>query len=477
MEFSFDDFKNGMTGFVPPKAFVPYVGIDPRKYQEYKEEDTPKSLAEALEEIEKRVDHKYHRKLIPLAQFSISYAADVFPAFDLFYSEMIADDWLSMVGWQKFQRDHLVHQPLTAYTVYKMLRGWNGKEPFKIGKKTLLQHCVDAVLFNEESYYLREYLVKWNTQKIHGKQPYDFFLLKQKGLLVNQEDKILTVNDEKRFAHPLYRLWELLFTETAYVAAMFHDIGYPWQYVQRLSKSLPHTKNAVALHYDGKDITTENFRHRLLYVVLNGYQSKGPGQPIPWDHVVEKGIDEGFRKTHGLPGAFTFLLLNDVLRDFPQEKNHTWFLRQFVIEWAAVAICMHDLMKVYRGEKKDGQERNGDVCPGRPSLQVSFAKDPLSAVLCLADFMQDFERHSAIFDKSGKKPTLSFERKCHEVSLEMDYDVAKIVFYHENASAKKEKQHFIRKEKDDFFSPSTGYLDFSACGIAKFDISAEVRKA
>ena len=271
----------------------------------------------------------------------------------------------------------------------------------------------------------------------------------------------LKENNKDRYNTPLFQFWRQLFIETAFVAAMFHDIGYPWQYVQRLSEALHQAKTSFALHHDSTDITIKDFENHLLYVVLNGYQIKEVAQPLHWNHVVEKGINEGFEKTHGLPGAFTFLLLNDVFRDYPKEKSHTWHIRQFVIEWASVAICMHDFSKIFRGAYKPGE------CPDRPSLRVSFEKDPLSAVLCLADFMQDFERHAACYEKIDTIDditTLRFTPTCNEVTLEFTDKTANIIFHQSDSASAKLKNHCLKKDREELFSP-TGYLDFSSLGI------------
>jgi len=472
MEFSFDDFQIGWRQgcFNPPKCFSPYTGLDPRKLHKYKKEHAKenkgkdRSILDVFDEIEKRVDKEYCKRLMPLAKYSLGYSADVFPVFDLLYAEIIADDWLAMAGWHEFQRDHLIHQPLTAYSILKMLRGWkkaNGEiiQPLVVNDLPLIDHCVDAVLFNERCYDLREYFRRMEIRKSHSNQIFgkNLFALKE--------------NNKDRYNTPLFQFWRQLFIETAFVAAMFHDIGYPWQYIQRLSEALHQAKTSLVLHHESSNITIKDFENHLLYVVLNGYRIKEVAQPLHWDHIVEKGIEKGFEKTHGLPGAFTFLLLNDIFRDYPKEKTHTWHVRQFVIEWASVAICMHDFSKIFRGDYKSGE------CPDRPSLRVSFEKDPLSAVLCLADFMQDFERHAACYSnqKIGKDEitTLQFKPTCKKVTLDFTGNTAKIVFYQSDMASAKLKNHYLQKDKEELFS-STGYLDFSSLGINYFDTEARI---
>ena len=479
MDFSYGDFKEGWRQgcFNPPKYFSPYTGIEPRLLHDYysDERHKKKSILDALNEIEKRSDNKYAKKLLPLARYSLAYATDVFPIFDLLYAEVIAEDWLGMVGWHKFQRDHLIHQPLTAYTVLKMLRGWNGEkgeEHLMIGGQSLLDHCVDAVLFNEECYPFRQYLRDMYLQKCNSKKKFADTLFPEPEEVYGANGEYdENLRNQKRNQNPKYQLWRMLFIETAFVAAMFHDIGYPWEYIQRLSKALSQAKTKFVLHHNGSDIAPRDFQHRLLYLVLNGYQYMEMGQPLQWENDVEKRIEDGLDETHGLPGALTFLLLNDIFRDYPKDKSHTWHLRQFVIEWASVAICMHDLSRIYRGKDSHGKDRKAGLCPERPSMRVSFDKDPLSSILCLADFIQDFERHSASHTKHKDGSNyLKFEQDCDKVSLKIDNNKATIDFHFTNDASRKYKEHYIKQEREELFFTTTGYLDFSSCGINEFDV-------
>jgi len=147
-------------------------------------------------------------------------------------------------------------------------------------------------------------------------------------------------------------------------------------------------------------------------------------------------------------------------------------LRQFVVEWATIAICMHDMKSVYQGKFRLGTN------PERPFMRVDFEQDPLSAVLCLADFLQDFERHHALFrppQQGSSDDVVHFEfvPLCQKVVLKMKSPQTMMIrFRHENYSSARSKNHHLIHEHQELFS-NVGYLNFSSLGIHEFDIQAE----
>lgn len=65
-----------------------------------------------------------------------------------------------------------------------------------------------------------------------------------------------------------------------------------------------------------------------------------------------------------------------------------------------MAILMHDMQKVFKGDGKHGP------MPEHPHLQVSFRQDPLSFLVTLVDQIQDFGRPDARFTPSPEHVTL-----------------------------------------------------------------------
>ena len=234
IKLSYGDFyKKWSTGELKaPRNFAPYIGIDPRKYSQLFEKEKNKkefkSCFDVLLEIEKRINPEYAKKLIPLAMFSMQYASDTFPAFSLIYPEIIADDWLAMTGWHRYQRDHLIHQPLTAYTVMQLLSDEN---IINDKNQTLLGLCAEVIHSGPGSDYLRKFLHRMGVSRsFHS----DYFSNKK-------------TDRDRNFG---LELCKLLFFEAAFVAAMFHDLGYPWQYRQRLGKMFLPADSSTALKYN-----------------------------------------------------------------------------------------------------------------------------------------------------------------------------------------------------------------------------------
>ena len=193
----------------------------------------------------------------------------------------MTEDWLAIVDWGKFQRDHVLHQPLCGYIVLKLL----GESPaLRLqNDQTLLDACVDRVLTWHGTAYLRDFLVRCG---------------------MHRDDPLLDSTNASARA-----VWRILFRETAYVAAIFHDVGYPWQYSARMSGNLDGL-NAPALHQNRSALqVVEMFGHRLLFHALHGYRVPDGTCPSTWRDRIAELVSQALTTTHGLPGALGFLYL------------------------------------------------------------------------------------------------------------------------------------------------------------------------
>jgi hypothetical protein len=81
----------------------------------------------------------------------------------------MTEDWLAIVDWhRRFQRDHVLHQPLTGHIVLELLEEDPAKMPVTFPcEKTLLDACVDQVLGWVETDYLREHLMTLGVPRAH----------------------------------------------------------------------------------------------------------------------------------------------------------------------------------------------------------------------------------------------------------------------------------------------------------------------
>jgi hypothetical protein len=206
-------------------------------------------------------------------------------------------------------------------------------------------------------------------------------------------------------------VWAAMFDEAVFLATMYHDIGYPWQFVQAVANQLsdhtplPMTPMQMEVHE-----LYAAYGARLFCYPFQGYNAPSATQPLAWRQRTEKLLASGFAQTHGLPGALAFLYLNDILRDYPESPTaHARGV--FCLEWAALAILMHDLQKLYWG--------NGDAGPPpeNPQLRVRFQRDPLSFVLTLVDQIEDFCRPNSRFTPRPDLAEIRYDHTCRAVEV------------------------------------------------------------
>lgn len=442
MIFSLSRYLHGLGAgrYSPPRLRSPYIRVSRRRFRELERahDRNGNDVDTALRQIRRRVSPEYRRRLLPVQRRAISYSYSAFPAYRFILPEVIADDWLAIMDWRKYQRDHVIHQPLVAYVLLKMLVGnGGGGGGLALAGVPLLQRCVDAVINGPQTAYLRDYLRR---------------------IGVAENDPYLGGTYQVR-----RRLWESLFVRVAYLSALFHDMGYPWQYIGRLGGRLEH-----AGQWPGRASAEEvidKHSDRLLLYPLNGYRPRDAATPATWAKTLADMTRTALNETHGLPGALGFLYLNDVVRDHPRDTRHP--VRLFCLEWAAMAIMMHDMSGIYWG---DGPR----VYPCFPHLRLRFERDPLSSVLTLADLIQDFARPTASFTRTAAAVSVSYPMVCCETSVVFDPGPRRMtITYHFGAAAQAaNKRRFLPRDHREFFDARSGYLDLSALGIEEVQLLA-----
>jgi hypothetical protein len=444
MEFSYSDYQNLLSrnAFHPPCGFAPYFPVDKIKYRKMEKEHEKKEncCSKAFGELHKRVGGKYFWEVYPTQSRMLDYAQLSFPAYKFVLPEIITDDWLAIVDWHKFHRDHALHQPLTAYVVSKLLGFGNKEESFEINGVPLLNLCVDEMCKWDGTKYLKEYLL--NTRVLEGEN---------KELWLDK-----TCSKE---------LWKAIFIEAAYLAAVFHDMGYPWRYVNILTSKLEYSGYPqIDAPSENTDNIIHKFGQRLLFCPLNGYRLLDRNTPSTWHYQLKVLTSKALRETHGLPGALEFLHFNDVLREFPNIQ-YCHPIRQFCIEWAAMAIMMHDMSKIYWG--KDLTESP----PENPHLRLRFDVDPLGCIITLADVLEDFERPVVEFSPANGGSYGNYENNGCEFSS-LEYSNNQLIIKYKMASPKHgaQKKSYIKKDCKEYFDTNEGYVDLSACGVNHVDM-------
>ncbi len=394
-----------------------------------------------MDALRNRTSRDYFDKTYPLQARTLGYSARSFPAYRFILPEVMTEDWLAIVDWGKFQRDHVLHQPLCGYIVLKLLDESEPTDTFRLPDgRTLIESCVEIILRWEGTAYIRDFLLDCG---------------------MSEDDPLL--NAKSSIAKTV---WRTFFREAAYVAAIFHDLGYPWQYAERLQGNLDGMNAPAVRQNRSAPEIAELFGHRLLFHALRGYQKRDAACPSAWHGRVTQLADTALAKTHGLPGALGFLHLNDCVRRYPSSPQSP--LHLLCVEWAAVAIMMHDMSSTYWGKKDSGSQT-----PENPFLRLRFDQDPLSALVTLADVIEEFDRPAVAYGRNGNLVTLEYNKACSGTELELDLSgVLTLRYRMDTLEMLALKRRGLAKEHRTYFAPQYGYLDMDALGIREIRMTA-----
>lgn len=434
MKFSYDDFLQVFTGktYIYRQVFTPNRVIDPLIMSKMAESCKKLGVIEAFWALKSRLSDDYFYKLYPAQCASMSYARSAFPPYRFILPDVLADDWLAMVDYHKdYCRDHSIHQPLTAYIVHKLLGGGDEASALSIDGKSILTRAVDILLGGVKTEYLRRYLSQMMPQS-----------------------RLLRQDDVAR------QLWKDLFYETAITAALFHDTGYPWQYVGRLRGSIGKQDFNLSVEDLNVDHIYNTFRSRLVMYPLHGYANPIYNSPAGWEKRIHELIKDAVGKTHGFPGALGFLYLNDLVRKDPSSRGEE--VASFCFDWAAVGIMMHDMLKIYQGEEKES--------PKYPFMRIDFERDPLSCVIALADVLEDFYRPRASFHKTAVSKTrvsVKYDIEAKATELAVNGDVMTVKYHFGLGAKAKTQRRFKQEEINDYFDPRIGFVDISSLGLSR----------
>lgn len=434
MEFSLDDYKalQSRNEFFFPKNFLPLNVIDKNKYQTLAKEHNDKGLkiSETFNNLRLRTGREYFHKVYPAQSSALNFSESSFPSYRFLMPDVLTDDWLAIVDFhKKFSRDHALHQPLTSYIVFRLLGGGISDKSLKINESNLLDLSINQILNSLNAKYIKEYLYN-----------------------LDPESDLLDGTDLSK------EIWKNLFYETAMVAAIFHDIGYPWQYINRLSNSLKSSDFGLKQLPSNAKYIRDTFKSRLIMYPFHGYKLPSYSTPCDWEEKLVGLVSDSLYKTHGFSGALGFLYLNDLVRKYPYPKNLS--MQQLCVDWAALGIMMHDMKGIYWGNGKNTQPENS-------FLRLSFDKDPLSCIIALADVLQDFERPMVNFDIDDKGSMFNYDFSCQSTLLSVIGDMIEIRYNFKNEDYRILNIDFKKSEEKEYFDPQYGYLDFSVIGIKK----------
>lgn len=428
LTFDLGGFKESVQKGVFLPSSLSYGYVDEAKFEQYQQmlkwkED---ELKATFDELRQRMSRRYFKN-VELAQIcALDFAALQFPAYSMLVSEDLAEDWLAIVDFhKKYSRDHSLHQPLTAYIAASLLGYGDAEASLGIPANpgNLLDFCVDVFFTSVEAAYIKEMAIRYGMPKI--------------------------MIDDTPAAR---EFWKGLFYRTVVLSALFHDIGYPWQYVNRIGTALK--KNVGILHPQETTVLkiVDNFKDRMVILPLRYYQMAHVNEPINEVGQLKELIASAL-ETHGFPGAIAFLSLNDTIRKYPSEQP-TALLQEFSVEWAAMGIFMHDMAVKH----KDFY----------PKLRVNILQDPLSAIISIADYLEEFNRPKVLFQPKSRQSRMRYYSDCSAVEVRSDdKGTLTIKMKYISDKSKAIAAAYKKEETEVYFSPGNGYVDLAPMGIRK----------
>lgn len=429
MTFDYQDFSTARIQY--PRSFHSLWSVDKSRLQALENKQKKElSVSNVFALLNQRTTNTYFHKL-NLAQIeAINYSEYVFPTYKYILPDAIYDDWLSSIDPHKEHlRDHSLHQPLTSYIVAKMLGYGNQEDAFPLPGDNLLSWCGKTLLNSPKTQYLRSYF------------------------------KSLYPECKKIPKAILQKLACDVFYEAAVISALFHDIGYPWQYVSWLNESI------LAADYhkpqglgDLSSSLLDIINDRLLIFPFYGYSLVSKNRPMSrWKSILDAVLTKSERETHGFPGALAFTMLQDDIRPYPQDLSFNDAVFRFIYDWASVGIMMHDMPKIYR--KKDKH-------PEYSFLRLSFENDPLSALVAFADIIEEFERPCAQFASEDKeKVELKFIYSCSGSEVNLKKDVLNIIYSYNDKRALATNMNRRYEEINEYLKGKDSFIDLQPLGI------------
>jgi len=429
-----------------PRPRRPLVDVDRARLANYEwGKGRGQSRREFFSDLFDRVGRVYYQDL-RLAHFvSVSYAHRAFPCLRAYLAESLNDEWLSIVDWRKFQRDHALHQPLTAYAMAQLLSGGlihHGD--LLIDGRPFVDHCVDALF--------------------HTAGPNFVFPFARS---IDLPELWLEDNAVSRL------IWAGILRDAAYFAALFHDMAYMWQYSTRLLRGksglMPGALDVSGGIVDG----AHGLGERLLMCPLYDYKWPHEFEPLAVPPRYEDFMQRALASTHGLPGGIAILNMADNVERRPRDAA---FARgRLIIELAALAINMHDNAGLYAD--LPGRGRRMRIL--EPDLRVQFEKDPLSAMLILADTVQEFGRRRAVFTRYDTPEThINYGPQADATDVEWQRTrgrgTLRITYRFLSRAELATKRAYLPKDQRRLFDPARGYLDLSWCGIDRVQLDAQM---
>ncbi|MDG4550616.1 MAG: hypothetical protein P9F19_15290 [Candidatus Contendobacter sp.] len=436
-----------------PPALFP---IDPARYYALFPGNPAERVNASLKQIRKRLPANAFGDVLCSLDWLLRYSARLFPGFASVCGEFVNEDWLALVDYHKnFHRDHIVHQGQTAVVVQTLLDGlkldcdrhllaqayrdaWWTPLPERGCYVTLRELAAYCLALGEDgSSYLMDYARELGVQPqwLEPRTPGCFWF------------------------------WREVVYNAAVTAALYHDIGYPVQFLRGITRKVNRSRFTDLIQGGEVERVYELFDDPLCLMPFRGYRSnRRIGRSHAATPDINQAIGRALRESHGLPGGLTFLYLNHEVMDVRSERRNA--TGRLTIELAALAIVMHDMQRIYLGEEVKREWTGQPLTPRRPHMRVAFRRDPVSFVLGVADQIQSYGRFHANFRSEDDKVMLTLDQQVEGCRLEYEPsgEQLDIVYRYDKAhsgACLRQKVEWGPDEEADAFDPRLGFLDYA----------------
>jgi len=395
----------------------------------------------AMPALAERLGSLYFRNMYAMQMQTLECADLAFPAYRMLFGDILASDWLAMVDWRRNGRDHSVHQPLTAYTTRVLLGGDSDGKLLEVAGTPLVTRIAEIVLRGTGTIYLRRHFAALGVP-----------------------DALFEENAAN------LKVWECVVETAAYIAALFHDCGYPWAYrlkqgigLDKLAGMLTGTSciEDIYMGLGGRLMMTPFLENHGASVRVTGL----------WEETYRTIVKEGLTKSHGLPGGIAFCHMTDKCRR-GGAISASGAMKLACLEWAALAVVMHDMCDVYWGGRDE-------VEPINPALRLHAEVDPISCLITLADQLQEFGRNRSVWGRVDDHTAFHSKVKYIEgcVGTKILWEEARgnlaIEYLYEDEAVLTAQRGAIGNIERSLFETSKGFVDLSALEIKSVSMWAE----